>query len=147
VCALTFIILNNYNSAKRLNPINDNHRKHNYDNNLGDDSAADEPPLSPFEEAVMVDTNCGKVIGTVEDGAFAFKGIGYALPPSGALRWSRPIPVWSDWQECHKRKNRHKRVKHFGDICVQFNPLNKQIEGKEDCLYLNIWTPRLDDSV
>ena len=37
------------------------------------DVDADELPLSPFEQAVMVETNCGKVIGTVEDGAFAFK--------------------------------------------------------------------------
>jgi len=75
------------------------------------------------------------------------QGIPFALPPIGPLRWSRPIPLWSDWHQCHNRRNEHRRVKRFGSVCVQFNPLNRKIEGNEDCLYLNIWTPRLDDSV
>lgn len=68
VCGLTLMLSNEYN--RRLSPINTSAKKERLSTNGSD---FDELPLSPFEQAVMVDTTCGKVIGTVEDGAFAFK--------------------------------------------------------------------------
>ena len=68
VCGLSFVFLNKYNQS--LNQINTTLKKERLTANGSD---FDELPLSPFEQAVMVDTTCGKVIGTVEDGAFAFK--------------------------------------------------------------------------
>ena len=70
ICGLSFLFLNNYKNG--LNQININLSKEKLKHN-GSDVDLDELPLSPFEQAVMVDTICGKVIGTVEDGAFAFK--------------------------------------------------------------------------
>jgi para-nitrobenzyl esterase len=76
----------------------------------------------------------------------AFKGIPFAAPPVGELRWHAPVPA-KDWQGVRD--------------CVEFAPISMQtipgldkndiysrewnvdpeIPMSEDCLYLNIWTP------
>jgi para-nitrobenzyl esterase len=72
----------------------------------------------------------------VPTGGAAFKGIPYAQPPVGDLRWREPLPVkpWSGVRDAAS----------FGASCVQqISTWNSQ-EAKgnqEDCLYLNIWTP------
>ncbi|MEM8734961.1 MAG: carboxylesterase/lipase family protein [Planctomycetota bacterium] len=61
----------------------------------------------------------------------AFKGIPYAAPPVGDLRWRPPQEpqAWEEVRECDK----------FGPKALQ----NKKTEGQsEDCLYLNVWRPR-----
>lgn len=71
-----------------------------------------------------------------------FRGIPYAAPPVGNLRWKAPQPVvgWKGVRAANK----------FGDVCMQ-NPLKEgsfyQVEFyekpepmSEDCLYLNLWT-------
>ncbi len=76
----------------------------------------------------------GEVSGTAENGMSIFKGIPFAAPPVGPLRWKAPAPVrpWSG-------------VKHadaFAHACMQ--PPNSQgntAPVSEDCLYLNVWTP------
>jgi para-nitrobenzyl esterase len=66
-----------------------------------------------------------------------FKGIPYAAPPVGELRWKAPQPVQA-W-------NGIRGAIEWGPRCVQSNrlgdldPLNKRMD--EDCLYLNVWTP------
>lgn len=73
-----------------------------------------------------------------------YKGIPYAAPPVGSLRWVEPQPVvaWNDTLLCDK----------FGDACVQnlFTSDNfyyKEFydgpapEMSEDCLYLNVYAP------
>jgi para-nitrobenzyl esterase len=70
-------------------------------------------------------------------GIRVFKGIPYAAPPVGQLRWKPPQPVqpWSGIRS----------IAEWGPRCVQsnrlgdFDPLNKRMD--EDCLYLNVWTP------
>jgi para-nitrobenzyl esterase len=70
-------------------------------------------------------------------GIRVFKGIPYAAPPVGELRWKAPQPV-------HPWKGTRTTTE-WGPRCVQSNrlgdldPLNKRMD--EDCLYLNIWTP------
>ncbi|WP_183559220.1 carboxylesterase/lipase family protein [Mucilaginibacter sp. SP1R1] len=81
----------------------------------------------------------GVVEGTRDAGSpiLIFKGIPYALPPVGDLRWKEPQPA-QNWQGVLK-------ADHFGH-----NPMQKPIFGdmgfrssgmSEDCLYLNVWTP------
>jgi len=67
----------------------------------------------------------------------AFKGIPYAAPPVGALRWKAPQPLAS-WSGVRKADE-------FGPRCMQGNPFGDMIfrdkGNNEDCLYLNVWTP------
>jgi para-nitrobenzyl esterase len=77
----------------------------------------------------------GQIRGTVLDkGGAVFKGIPYAQPPVGDLRWREPMPVkpWTGVREATE----------FGPICAQFMSLipNAAQISKEDCLYLNVWT-------
>lgn len=90
----------------------------------------------------IVQTNCGAFVGTEEGGAYSFKGIPYAQPPVGSLRWKKPYPLWTNASWC-KSKNQFQALT-FGSPCFQLNPFLKQFNGKEDCLYLNVWTPTLD---
>lgn len=64
---------------------------------------------------------------------YSFKGIPYAQPPIGELRFLPPLPVkpWYETLECHDH----------GQICLQHNTNGTEILGSEDCLYLNVYTP------
>ena len=94
--------------------------------------------------AAIVNTGTGKIEGTVENGIFIFKGIPYAAPPIGNLRWLPPqtaIP----WQGIRPAKE-------FGSIAPQNEMPGGDVLGlemnetqDEDCLFLNIWTRGLDN--
>lgn len=74
-----------------------------------------------------------------------YKGIPFAAPPVGELRWKAPQPCenWEGIRQCYK----------FGPICMQDRPgvsddlyarefhVDSGIDISEDSLYLNIWTP------
>jgi para-nitrobenzyl esterase len=83
-----------------------------------------------------VEVEGGTVEGTVEGEITIFKGIPFAAPPIGELRWKAPQPV-IPWEGV-RMANR------FAPQCPQvgFNfPGAPEPESSEDCLYLNIWTP------
>lgn len=67
----------------------------------------------------------------------SFKGIPFAQPPTGDLRWKAPQPV-RNWNGTRKADS-------FGPRCMQlpvFGDMNFRSNGmSEDCLYLNVWTP------
>ena len=79
-----------------------------------------------------VATDSGPVRGVADGATLAFKGIPYAAPPVGALRWQPPQPAG-----CHAGVV---EATAFGPACPQFNE-RREIEGDEDCLTLNLWTP------
>ena len=95
----------------------------------------------PFTQPVKV--TGGLVEGVIEDGVEIFKGIPFAAPPVGALRWKAPQPVepWRGVLVCdefakaplQKEQARHPKGWKNTD---EMNPATS-----EDCLYLNIWTP------
>ena len=80
---------------------------------------------------------------TLKSGVRAFKGIPFAAPPIGRLRWREPQPSerWTGTREAHT----------FGNVCMQPQqpkrvPVNVAVDladspkMSEDCLYVNVWT-------
>lgn len=73
----------------------------------------------------------GSVQGTFEDGLTVYRGIPFALPPVGNLRWRAPQPVkkWDTLLQANKFAP--------GPVQGWTPPSGKS----EDCLYLNVWSP------
>jgi para-nitrobenzyl esterase len=86
-----------------------------------------------------VTTTAGKVSGAFDEaaGVYRFKGIPFAAPPVGELRWKAPHPVprWSGVRPALHFGPRAMQLPVFGDMNFRSNGMS------EDCLYLNIWTP------
>jgi len=87
-----------------------------------------------------VETVSGLVRGFADDDTETcwWKGVPFAAPPKGDLRWRSPQPAES-WEGVRKAED-------FGDRCLQkgfaawlINEVD--IEMSEDCLYLNVWRP------
>jgi len=87
---------------------------------------------------VRVDT--GQLQGALEDGVVSYKGVPFAAPPVGDLRWRPPQPParWTDVRQARE----------FGADCMQgrFGPppapgAPAAPMPSEDCLYLNVWRP------
>ncbi len=91
----------------------------------------------------IVDTRSGKVQGLERDGVHVFRGVAYAAPPVGARRWKPPI-VEEPWDDVRD-------ATHFAPMAAQGAFILDQVMGggerpkSEDCLFLNVWTPGLDD--
>lgn len=78
----------------------------------------------------IVDVEGGQIEGYIQDSLKIFKGIPFAAPPVGDLRWKAPQPL-IPWQGV-------KKTTEFAKGPIQGgNPEN----FSEDCLYLNVWTP------
>lgn len=95
--------------------------------------------VSGAAESDRVKTTVGFVegVGRQPSGVRVFKGIPFAQPPVGELRWRPPQPA--------KRWEGVRRAEKFGPRCMQhpvFGDMNFRSDGmSEDCLYLNVWTP------
>lgn len=89
-------------------------------------------------------TAAGKLQGSSEKTAdvLSFKGIPFAQPPVGDLRWKAPQPA--------KKWSGVRNATAFGPRCMQSPLYSDQIfrsaSPSEDCLYLNIWTPAKSSS-
>lgn len=83
---------------------------------------------------VMVLTAAGFVQGAPPDahGVTSFKGIPYAAPPVGALRWHPP--------QAPLAFNGMLQATAYGAACLAAPPANSPAQS-EDCLTLNVWTP------
>ena len=91
-------------------------------------------------ESVRVRVASGVLVGSVDSGVAVFKGVPYAAPPLGALRWMLPQPA-PKWSQEHVADD-------FGPSCLQRSaPRNipagsRATQLSEDCLTLNVWTPQ-----
>jgi len=91
----------------------------------------------------IVKIKTGKLEGYYEDSLYIFKGIPYAAPPVGELRWMPPQPP--------KKWNGVREAKKYGPIAPQTPmPAGMMVQvpqpQSEDCLFLNVWTPGLDNA-
>src|ERR1700732_5352020 len=80
----------------------------------------------------------GILEGNQKQGVFRFRGVPYAAPPVGDLRWAAPQPpgTWDGVRDATA----------IGNAAIQTadNGADLQAQQSEDCLYLNVWTPSLD---
>jgi para-nitrobenzyl esterase len=98
----------------------------------------------PAAIADPVSVETGRLAGvTLKSAVRAFKGVPFAAPPVGELRWKEPQPA-AKWEGVRKAEQ-------FGNVCVQPSqpqrvPNNVSVDlpdsprTSEDCLYLNVWT-------
>ncbi|MEO1935601.1 MAG: carboxylesterase family protein [Myxococcales bacterium] len=103
----------------------------------------DEPPSRPsIDESSARELSVGKLVGfTSEDGAHVWRGIPFAQPPIGDLRWRAPrsAKAWAGTLEALE----------FGSPCIQYAGPAGRSEGledsdtlgSEDCLTLNVFAP------
>jgi para-nitrobenzyl esterase len=95
-----------------------------------------------FSHLNEVRTQSGLVLGTSDEDVVAFKGIAYAAPPVGDLRWRAPRPPapWSGTFTADR----------YGAICTQkYLPKDNGVGAlpmSEDCLTLNVWRPMNEGS-
>lgn len=85
------------------------------------------------EGSITIKTKKGEMKGITHNGVAAFKGVPYAKPPIGELRFAPPkdIEAWEGTLDCTK----------FGNCAMQEDSVLINTTPSEDCLYLNIWTP------
>jgi len=86
--------------------------------------------------AAAIPTESGLLEGVQENGITMFKGVPFAAPPIGALRWRAPQApaAWSGIRSADK----------FAPICMQHGSYPEDAPPEpmsEDCLYLNVWVP------
>ena len=94
---------------------------------------------SPCNDAPYVHVESGDLLGVTRDGVASFKGIPYAAPPVGELRWRAPQPP-KPWPVARDSSD-------YGPSCSQSTPPRRVAPASagartsEDCLTLNVWTP------
>ena len=109
-------------------------------------------PAASARSSVERQTQFGPVLGVDDSattGTYVWKGVPFAKPPKGELRWKAPVDP-DGWKQA-------KVTQHFGPACAQYGRIYgpgannrydatigttlNQALGDEDCLYLNIWRP------
>jgi para-nitrobenzyl esterase len=96
------------------------------------------PSIGFADPSRIVRTDSGRVRGVIAGEVVTYKGIPFAAPPVGTLRWRAPQPV-TRWQGVRDAAN-------YGNACIQERGASPGealgAPESEDCLYLNVWRPR-----
>lgn len=104
---------------------------------MGSLAAMSHTTTSGAQSAPTITVAGGRLEGVfMEKGGAVFKGIPYAQPPVGELRWREPVPT-NSWSGVRDATN-------FGAPCMQTTRAGGANAGgtaSEDCLFLNVWTP------
>ena len=93
------------------------------------------PVAGPFDPALSAKCANGTFVGVRKDGILAFRGIPFAVPPVGELRWKKPLPPPDG--------NGVFEAKYNGRTPIQTEWPSERASyypQGEDCLYLNVWT-------
>ena len=99
-------------------------------------------PLLLKGEKPVVNTNAGKVAGFKEGNINVFKGIPFAAPPVGDLRWKAPqkVQAWSGIKDCVQFAASPIQGEPIPFMCWSEEFLIPKKPIDEDCLYLNVWS-------
>lgn len=95
--------------------------------------------VAAASSSLVVTAPAGAVRGVAEGDIASFKGMPYAAPPVGQMRWRPPVPA-AHWDGV-------RAADQFGPACIQPTPFVQSIYSadlgrtSEDCLTLNVWTP------
>ena len=108
-------------------------------------------PRIGFAAAPTVETSAGNLLGAESNGVKIFKGVPYGAPPTGNLRFKAPQPAakWTGVKEALKYGNAAPQGASLLPETPRGTGFSLQGEGAtfaEDCLYLNVWTPGLDNA-
>jgi para-nitrobenzyl esterase len=89
-----------------------------------------------YAQPVTIRTSKGMLEGETEHGMVVFKGVPYAQPPVGALRWKEPQPLkaWTGIRKAGQFGARAMQQYVYKDMVFRSPGIS------EDCLYLNVWT-------
>ena len=90
------------------------------------------PLQAAINEPVKIDAGLVSGVPARDASITAYKGIPFAAPPVGELRWRAPQPA-IPWQGVRKADQ-------FGSGCFQVQMQRDVSSGSEDCLFLNVWT-------
>ncbi len=97
---------------------------------------------SAITNSLVLKVEGGSIKGLINQDVVSYKGIPFAAPPVGQLRWRAPQPVIA-WDGVRDASN-------FGKDCAQaaFGPNADSISktSSEDCLCLNVWAPSKNNS-
>jgi para-nitrobenzyl esterase len=86
-----------------------------------------------IQKGTLIRIDSGQLQGEVDGAARRFRGVPFAAPPVGALRWKPPQPV-APWEGVRQATS-------YGGRCPQNGGLLGPGSEEEDCLYLNVWSP------
>ena len=98
-----------------------------------------------MSSTIKIKVNQGVVVGVQDklpndDDYCYFRGIPYAKPPIGVLRFKDPEPLEKFIEaelDCSEER----------DICFQRSLIYGGYVGSEDCLFLNVYAPKINDHI
>jgi para-nitrobenzyl esterase len=92
------------------------------------------PETATTASAPKAKVEGGVIVGAMEGDIAEFKGVPYAAAPVGSLRWKPPqkVVAWTG----------ERQAASFGASCTQSSRLGAEMRVSEDCLFLNVWSPK-----
>lgn len=100
----------------------------------GGGGSSSSPTPAPAPDPLRITTTEGDIQGIEIESMRVFRGIPYAQPPVGALRFASTVAA-------EPREAVLELSDAFGNMCPQTNITTRQVQGDEDCLFLNVYAP------
>lgn len=130
--AATILLLSAASACSESSPATTSSSSSSSSTGSGGAGGAPECPTTVQPSSGVVLTERGPVGGVVAGSTWAYRGIPYAAPPVGDLRF-RPPAAHACWQDTLPAHD-------YGAKCLQLDA-NNAVVGSEDCLTVNVWAP------